>query len=127
MGYLYALAVSPGLLRICASNIGPADLFHRNGTARENSPYTRAFAAQLKVGDGTAYALWFAARVDQGSVAIEALEQAALARFAATPTTGMRELFEATARCLGLPVPVQDFGGDDWDDDDCRSPNPYFG
>jgi hypothetical protein len=130
MGYLYALAVSPGLLRICASNIGPAELFHRNGAPRDGSPYTRAFAAQLEACGGAPCPLALAVRVEHGNVEIEALEHDALARFAATPTTKILELFEATARCMGLPVPVQEFGVDDWDRrdyDDChQSPNPYF-
>ena len=128
MGYLYALAVSPGPLRICASNIGPAELFYRNGAPRAGSPYTRAF--RRATGIVRPYVLLFAARVEQGNVEIEALEQAAVVQ-AAHPTTEMRELFEATARGMGLPVPVQEFGVDDpdsdRDDDDChQSPNPYF-
>ena len=127
MGHLYALAVSPGPLRICASNIGPAELFYRNGAPRAGSPYTRAF--RRATGIRGPYVLLFAARVEQGNVEIEALEQAAVEQ-AAHPTTEMRELFEATARIMGLPVPVQEFGVDDPDSDrdydDCRSPNPYF-
>ena len=132
MGHLYALAVSPGPLRICASNIGPAELFYRNGAPRAGSPYTRAF--RRATGIRGPYVLLFAARVEQGNVEIETLEQAALEQAAveqaAHPTTEMRELFEATARIMGLPVPVQEFGVDDWDRrdyDDChQSPNPYF-
>jgi hypothetical protein len=127
MGYLYALAVSPGPLRICASNIGPAELFYRNGTPRAGSPYTRAF--RRSTGIRRPYTLLFAARVEQGNVEIEALEQAALEQ-AAHGTTEVREIFEAISLCMGLPAPVQELGVDDWDRrdyDDChQSPKPYF-
>jgi hypothetical protein len=59
--------------------------------------------------------------VEQGNVEIEALEQAALEQ-AAHPTTEAREIFEATAGCMGLPAPVQDFGADKWDRRDYEHP-----
>jgi hypothetical protein len=125
MGFLYALWADAGLLgpapapTFCASNIEPGLLFCRNGVPRsDDSPYTRAFAAQLghTIGDaGLPYTLFFASRVKHGNVAIEALEHA-LARLAAEmqdnddldTETGVCELFKATARHLGLPEPVRE-------------------
>ena len=145
MGFLYALWADAGLLgpapapTFCASNIEPGLLFCRNGVPRsDDSPYTRAFAAQLghTIGDaGLPYTLFFASRVKHGNVAIEALEHA-LARLAAEmqdnddldTETGVCELFKATARHLGLPEPVREFGYDE-DEDDYRgrcARNPYF-
>ena len=104
-------------------------MLDRNGDPLDDtSPYTRAFAAQLENGAVEApYTLLLAARVELGNVDIDALEHAALERLAATRTTDMRELFEATARCMGLPEPVQDFGVDNSEDSDVEQPpNPYF-
>lgn len=140
MGFLYALWADAGPLgtapapTFCASNIEPGLLFCRNGAPRsDDSPYTRAFAAQLghTIGAGLPYTLFFASRV-HGNVAVEALEHA-LARLAEVQDdlgteTGVCELFKATARHLGLPEPVREFGYDE-DEDDYRgrcARNPYF-
>ena len=136
MGFLYALCADAGTPRFCASNIEPGDLFGRNGHPRYESPYTRALAAQLGHGHtaGLPYTLFFASRVDHGNVAIEAVEQA-LARLAevqddTSTETGVCELFKATARHLGLPAPVREFGYDSDDccdeDEDDYARNPYF-
>ena len=124
MGFLYAVWADAGPLgpapapTFCASNIEPGFLFCRSGVPRsDDSPYTRAFAAQLghTIGDaGLPYTLFFASRVEHGNVAIEALDHA-LARLAAetkddnlVTETGVCELFKATARHLGLPEPVRE-------------------
>ena len=139
MGFLYALWADAGPLgpapgpTFCASNIEPGLLFCRNGVPRsDDSPYTRALAAQLghTMGDaGLPYTLFFASRVKHGNVAIEALEHA-LARLAAemqeddlVTETGVCELFKATARHLGLPEPVRELGSDRRGD---APRNPYF-